>query len=428
MLLEKHFPVNLRSSIFPLRNLFLKGLSTKGSINLSFSRKNNNYNLDLQLSLPSLHPSYIRGVFDIEEDKNFIKINQISISGWYERLILKLKGNLTQNKNSWKPDLHLYVKFQNKELSELYKGFFLKGNILMELSFLNDTLKGNLSIHDCNLQYILPCERENKSYCKYYRVEGLSLNFPFSYNLNQKFMLEYRKDQDLNMPQPNFKIQSIISNYTVDNAYFENGYYFFGDKNHHAVEGYIQFDNNILWIPYLRLFSYIKSNINNDSYTKNGDIELKGFYFNLANLELENMSLGGKFYIINFDLNSFFPKAESVFNGSVSGVIEFNGNNLKDFISNLGIKTYIYEISKDFAGFAVRIIAPTIIAAVVNNTLKIEGIDLELKNGVVYSRIRVKSPGFFSLSRLIQPSNNEIVQERIPLGEFIKRSQKEIQN
>jgi hypothetical protein len=125
-------------------------------------------------------------------------------------------------------------------------------------------------------------------------------------------------------------------------------------------------------------------------------------------------------------LNALFPKAEGVFKGNVSGFVFFKINSLSDIIRNMDIHVSIYQFSKDFAGFAVRIVAPTIVAAVVNRSLQIEGIDLELYQGNVYITIKVKSPGFFSLSKLIRPLEEEIKEERIPLAEFLKRSQKEI--
>ncbi|GIX42373.1 MAG: hypothetical protein KatS3mg129_2106 [Leptospiraceae bacterium] len=416
--LEEKLPVNLKATLISVKQILEKGIELNGKANLTFSN-NNVYKTDLNLLLPSLHPSPINIDVDIEQGKTAINFNKVSILGWYNSLIVKLKGNMNKVKEKWIPDIKLFLQYQNPQLSEVYNNIFLRGRMLLEANYKINTIKGKIDINHFDLKYILECEKENKELCPYYQVEGLNLSLPFLHTMEKKTFISYQGFEDIHLPEPNIKIKSIKSNYSLDNSYYQNGFYFLGSNDHNAIEGYLQYKENILWIPYLKFYSFLKNR-------PNGNIELKNFYFNLSDLKPENMNIAGKFYIINYDLNALFPKAESVFKGDVSGYIFFRSNSFDDIIRNINVKSSIYKISKDFAGFAVRIIAPTIIAAVVNETLRIEGIDLELNHGVVYTYIKVKSPGFFSLSRIIQPMDEEIRQERIPLAEFIKRSQKEI--
>jgi len=411
-------PANLKVSLIAFKEILNKGMKINGIIDLTLSNENI-YKTNLNLLLPSMHPSPINIDVDINQSQNFVNFNKVSIMGWYNTLILKLKGNLINEKNHWIPDLKMFLHYQNPNITEIYKNVFLKGQILLDLKYQKETIEGKLNINNLSLKYILDCNSTNKDLCTYYEIEDINLNLPFFHRLNQQSFVTYQQYEELYKTDANFTIKSIKSNYSLDNTYYENSFYFLGSKNKNAVEGFFEYKNNILWIPFLKLYSFVNDH-------SNGDIELKNFYFNLSDLKPENMSLYGKFFLLNYDLNALFPKAEGVFKGNVSGFVFFKINPLSDIIRNMDIHASIYQFSKDFAGFAVRIVAPTIVASVVNRSLQIEGIDLELYQGNVYSTIKVKSPGFFSLSKLIRPLEEEIKKERIPLAEFLKRSQQEI--
>ncbi len=418
LVLEESLPINLRSNLLSIRNLLINGVKLSGTADLTLS-DSNLYSTDLYLLLPSLHPSGIQISLHLEQTENFIKFHQVSLRGWYGTFLIKLNGSIYKKQNLFEPDLDIFLNYQNSLMSEVYKNIFLRGNITLQVNLNKQYLKGQLHMDQFDLKYRISCDKQNQELCPYYEINNLYLKLPFNHNLDSISQVTYQAYRDINLPEKNFSIKSIKSNYSLDNAYFENGFYFLGSPLTNAIEGYIEYKDNILWIPYLQFFSILKNQFN-------GTIELKNFYFNLSDMKPENMQMAGKLYILNFDLNALFPKAKSVFKGTISGFSSFRINNFKNLLNNLELKLSIYQISKDFAGFVVRIIAPTIVAMVVNNLLTIDDIDFELKNGLVYSNIIVKSSGFFSLSRLIQLSDNEIKQERIPLMEFLKRSEKEV--
>ncbi len=417
--LIERIPANLKVSLTTFKEILNKGIKINGIIDLTFSNESI-YKTNLNLLLPSMHPSSINIDVDINHSKNFVNFNKVSIMGWYNSLILKLKGNLINEQNNWIPDLKVFLHYQNPNITEIYKNVFLKGQILLDLKYQKETIEGKLNINQFSLKYILDCNNTNKKLCTYYEIDEVNLDLPFFHRLNQPSFVTYQQYEEVYKTDANFTIKSLKSNYSLDNTYYENGFYILGSTNKNAVEGFFEYKNNILWIPYLKMYSFINDN-------SNGDIELKNFYFNLSDLKQENMSLYGKFFILNYDLNALFPKAEGVFKGSISGFVFFKIKDFSDLIRNVDIQASIYQFSKDFAGFAVRIVAPTIVAAVVNRSLMIDGIDLELYQGNVYIKIKVKSPGFFSLSKLIKPLEEEIKEERIPLAEFLKRSKQEIQ-
>ncbi|MCS7204882.1 MAG: hypothetical protein NZ853_04235 [Leptospiraceae bacterium] len=415
---EDNIPLSLKPQIQPLKGILKEGIFLKGKAELTFSQESQ-YRGNLSLLLPSLHPTEILIKTDIKQNPSKISFDELFLQGWDQNLILKTKGALVK-KREWEPRLEILFQYQNYKTAEVYKNLFLRGNLLLEVDILGKQIQGNLFIRNFDVKYILPCDSPNKELCRFYEVQNVNLTLPFEHQLEEKFPVSFQKEEFFSLPQPNFVVQSIRSNYSIDNAYFKEGFYYLGSKNNKAIEGYLSYQKNILWIPYLRFSSFLKDQ-------KNGDIELKNFYFNLSNLQPNHMELQGDLYIVNFDLNSLFPKAENVFKGILSGYAKIRTFNLQDFFTTTEMSVSVYQISKDFGGFLVRIIAPTIVASVVNNTLRINSIDLELKNGLVYTSIRVSSPGFFSLSRLIRPREEEIRQERIPLAEFIKRSEKEIQ-
>lgn len=415
--LFEHLPMNLKDTIYPYQNILKKGIQIAGNASLEFGNKNF-YQTNINLLLPSLHPEPISLNLALQQNQTFIDIQKLIFQGWYNSLLVILKGKL-EKKADWIPDLKLFFQYQNPNYIEIYSNLFLKGKILLELSLQNKTAKGNLLMDKLSFKYILTCDKQNLNLCQYFEVFNTNLNLPFFYEINKKTLVSFQENEFYFKPKINFSIGAILSNYSLDNQYFSNGFYFFGSKNKNALEGSIEFNNNIIWIPYFELFSFINEQ-------KNGEIVLKNFYLNLSDLNPKNLHFNGKIFIINYDLNSLFPKAESIYKGNISSYIFFNGKDFTDLVRNLDLNISIYQISKDFAGFLVRIIAPTIISATVNNTLSIKNIELELKNGLVYTNIRVKSPGFFSLSKLIKPENEEIKQERIPLAEFLKRSEEEL--
>lgn len=416
--LYEHLPSNLKETVNSYKNFLELGVYLSGNFELAFGNLNS-YSVNLALKLPSLHKEAIVMNININQRPEMIEIDSFSLQGWYNSLVLKLKGKI-EKKGNWIPDLKMFLQYQYPQYLEVYKNIFLKGTMILELNLLEKTTKGNLVLQNLSIKFIEECDKQDKKICKYFEILNSNLNLPFSLELQKQSLVTYQSRDLLMIPNKNFFIQGILSNYSLDNLYFPNGFYFLGSKDKKALEGLIEIKNNIIWIPYLELFSYL-------GQSKNGEIVLKNFYFNLSDLNPKNLELEGKLNIINFDLNSLFPKAESIFKGIISSLIYFKIQNFSDIIRNSFINLSIYQISKDFAGFIVRIIAPSIIAITVNNTLFIKSIDVELKNGLVYSNIRVQNRGFFSLSKIIKPESEEIKQERIPLAEFLKRSEEEIQ-
>ncbi len=416
--LYEHLPNNLKETINSYKNFLEQGVNLIGNFELEFGNQNS-YLLNLALKLPSLHKDVIFIKTNISQDPKRMIIHLLSLEGWYNSIILKIKGRV-EKKNHWNPDLKLFLQYQYPQYLEIYKNLFLKGRILLEVHLFGNTTQGNLILENLSTKFVQECDKQNKNLCKYFEILNASLKLPFSLELNQQTFISYHSKDILKIPNKNFLIEGIRSNYSLDNLYFAEGFYFLGSKEKNALEGFIEIKNNIIWIPYLELFSYFGQN-------QNGTIMLKNFYFNLSDFDPKHLELEGNLNIINFDLNSLFPKAESIFKGVISSFVYFRIQNFSDIIRNTFINVSIYQISKDFAGFLVRIIAPSIIAITVNNTLIIKSIDLELINGLVYSNIRVQNRGLFSLSKIIQPESEEIKQERIPLAEFLKKSEEEIQ-
>ncbi|MFN3604350.1 MAG: hypothetical protein ACK4UJ_06550 [Leptonema sp. (in: bacteria)] len=415
--LYEHIPNNLKETLYPYKNILEKGISLKGNSELTLGNKNF-YFVDLNLLLPSLYQDPIKIKAKLQQSTSSLEIDQIAIQGLHNSLLVNLKGNL-EKKSKWIPNLKLFFQYQNPQYLEIYKNLYLKGKTFLEVSINEKSINGNLHLQNLSTKYKLDCDKEDQNLCTYYEILNANLNLPFTFFLSQKTFVTYQSKEILSLPKPNFLIQGVLSNYSLDNLYFSKGFYLLGSKDKNAIEGVVEFKNNILWIPYMELFSYLDNR-------KNGEIILKNFYFNLSDLDLKNFELEGKFYLINFDLNSLFPKSEGMYKGIVSSLITIQAVNFSDPIRNMNVKLSIYQISKDFAGFIVRIIAPSLIAMTVNNTLSIKNINLELKSGLVYSNLRVQDRGFFSLSKLIKPESEEIREERIPLAEFLKRSQEEI--
>jgi hypothetical protein len=138
------------------------------------------------------------------------------------------------------------------------------------------------------------------------------------------------------------------------------------------------------------------------------------------------MEYGAYLSIHDLNVEPYFPKAGSSYDGVISATANVRGANLADPLRNLNARLAVYRISKDFTGLAVRIMVPSdILARIVNNTLEIPSMSAELRGGLVYTTIQVRSSGVISLSRLVKPADEMIRQERIPLAEFLERTRRE---
>jgi len=138
------------------------------------------------------------------------------------------------------------------------------------------------------------------------------------------------------------------------------------------------------------------------------------------------MEYGAHLSVHDLNVEPYFPKADSSYDGIISATANVRGANLADAVRNINARLAVYRISKDFTGLAVRIMVPSdILAKLVNNTLEIPAMSAELRGGLVYTTIQVRSSGIVSFSRLVKPADEMIRQERIPLAEFLERTRKE---
>ena len=91
------------------------------------------------------------------------------------------------------------------------------------------------------------------------------------------------------------------------------------------------------------------------------------------------------------------------------------------------MRVSVYDLSREFSGFATRVVMPEKLAAVlVNNLISIPSIKVELKEGLVYSAVSLERASL--LSNLVATAQDEIRQDRIPLARFLESSQSAVRD
>lgn len=428
-------PGSLQDSIVGMKDFLSKGPELKGKISYSTAGNNSNAKTNLVLKLPYLNINDLRISSNIGLNPTQIQLRDVSITGLRDALSAKVRGSLI-TKPEMKPNLSASIVLTKKQMFQIHPNIGLQGLVSFDAKVDSSKVSGNFLVRDLSFEFRSgDCSNVQLPRCRRFRADDVNLNLPVVHDLKIKNPLKLAEGSfapnDLGFQgKPNFSIKSIYSSHNLRSEFQPTGFFFLGaplpDKES-GISASLQYRRNALFIDWLRAVIYRpKSRDGKHLWVADGRLDGSQIFFNLADLKPTNMEYSAKLQIKNLDLEPYLPASRSNYDGVISGDLDVRGRNLSDPIANTNASLSVHRISKEFTGFAMRILMPAeIIAWSVRNTVEISSMKAELKSGLVYSTIGIERGGIFP-GAFIRPGGDEIRQDRIPLAQFLERARSEV--
>ncbi len=397
-----------------------------------------------QFQIPSLGLKKLLLKIDIRKSPQLLSFNQFFFTGWEGSLKGYTKGYLKRSRQDgkWLPYLKTGLKLWSKIPVLIQDNMSFQGKIQTSVDIQNRITKGNIEIQDMNMKFKDPnCNKETVPQCGTLWVKNLNLDrMNFKYSKPISFTALKTKANSPNaylktvhLPSAyNLRIDHIVSSY---NKSIQKEWYYIGfPKGKNGLRAVVRFHNNMLQISQMELshFNSIrkkKSRKKKFYWEKTGLVFLKDFKLHFADLKPKNMNVSLNAKIQNIDLRPFLPPSRSNYDGIISADLKVKMNSLgKDPIQNANILVSVYQISREFGGFVSGILFPAqVLSLIIRNALEVPSIKIELRDGLIYSYIRLKRakiiPGIF-----ISSKNKEIKQERMPIAQFLKKAKSQVEN
>ena len=370
-----------------------------------------------QLALPDVHVDDIRIKAKARLAPPMTYLDQFSITGLRQALQVSASGNLrdgsetVQDEKTGKqlrvqtkvPDIRFKAELSRKEESEILDDMFLVGSFLLVGHAQGNIVDGKVQID--NLGFRNPQSR----------VQKVNLLFPFKHDLKLKKTLNLRagnkeriiKNYNFNRPY-NFSIENIeIPDPNKKGEWLKLVY---ARGNYPAVGASMEYKDNVFVMPVLQM------------YTLNGVVTISDTLFNLGRLRPSEMEYSTTIQIKDIDLKPLMvkEKADTITDGKLRIDILLTGNRLDKPVENLNGYLSIFRIGPEFAEAVMKAVKPKqsdIINTIATNTAIPKKINIELRDGFVYSDIPIKKGAVGAL--LFSP--DEINNRRINIPEFFQR-------
>ncbi|MBL8021951.1 MAG: hypothetical protein JNM27_19915, partial [Leptospirales bacterium] len=436
--LHATLPGTLRYSLSPYRTYLDGGLSVAGAVGFT-SAAASALSTDLTVAMPGIHVNDLRIVSGIGISKDRTSLDAVKITGLKGALQVLVKGVLNNTRKGVTPDLVANLNLSSKTLFGIHKNLALQGGLQMDFVIQKEAVRGNVEAKDLSLEIYTDCDLGVA--CKKFRLEKMNLALPVFHDLNLRspaILTDSPVGQTFDATafrgQPNLTLQFIASSHNPRGELVKEGYFYGGTilpGRDPGVSALLEYRKNVLYFKWLKYSIFRpKARTGNELWVPDGDITGRDVFFNLADLAPQNMEFGGKFELQNIDLEPYLPASRSNYDGVISASLAFRGHDLGNALYNSDVRLSVYRLSREFSGFATRIIMPNQVAGfLVKSALEIPSITLELQNGLVYSTVGIarKDVRSFSsfLSVIIKPTGEEIRQERIPLAQFLERAKSE---
>ncbi|MDH5657712.1 MAG: hypothetical protein OEZ34_17485, partial [Spirochaetia bacterium] len=305
---------------------------------------------------------------------------------------------------------------------------------------------GTLNIDSMDMEYrgekcdnhetIIQNRNEISNECYKFRIEDISLLLPFSHSLYptdstklHEKALPYMEFARNFQEKPNLTLRFAASTHNPRMTFQKDSFFFVGSIAPEAeagVSAFVDYRNNILYINELKIVSLRPERAKKGiRLNQKGVVVGENIFFNLADLNPKNMEYSCFLQIKSLDLEPYLPKSKSGYNGIISGDMKISSFSLHDPIYSTDARISIYELSPEFSGFITRLIMPNQLAeGIIDRTLDIPSIDVQLAGGLIYTSIQIKREAL-GFGLLVRTSDEEIKQERIPLGRFLERAKSE---
>ncbi|TGM99855.1 LIC_11026 family protein [Leptospira dzoumogneensis] len=422
-------PLSLRETLIPVRNQVGKKIGLDGDFYYSLGDHGQNIQGSLGVDLPGMNLRDGKLSLDLKmigSPNSKIKIDKLELSAFSKKLYLGLGGELTKaSKTGPSPSLGEFIPSLKGELklvspkeSGLIKGLFFQGEAGAKFNWYGSLIQGDLISKNSN---ILLQSGVCPGYdCKLYKIDGWNADVPFAHDLSvketknliegnkRKFVMNYGRT-----PAPNFTIRQIIGNHpSLKGTPFE---YSRPKADSPGLSANLEYSENYLRMDYLKV------------YTLDGEIWGKDMIVNVGSGDPEKMEYSVSLRVKDIDLKQLLPaKTQAkIDDGKVKADLNLWGRNLGDPVPNLNLFFSIYQIGNDFGKSAINIFAPSnILTDFIYGSYAVDKIELELSKGLVYAVILFKRS---ILGTIIQLENNQVSQQRMPLANFLKRAQNEIE-
>lgn len=441
-------PGSLRTSLLSAKSYLDGGALLSGHADLSLGEGQGTYAARANLVLPAISRDGLQLLADVSTGPGGIELRHVEVSGLRGALHASVGGSLSRTVAGMTPNLDVRLNLSRQGMLPVHESVSLDGSVDLSASVRPTHIDGRIDIRNLRVIYSMPACARGETGCTRYHLEDLNLALPFHHEMHPapvRYEAMLNPDLMERFPdRPNLTLRAVWATRSPDGLSVSPGFYYLGAPSAQArpaIESNLRYRLNIVESRQFRLSTYrllkpgeeakgaqsaIVAGAQGDRYVSNGTVDVRNLYFNVADAKLEGMQYGAHLSVHDLNVEPYFPKADSSYDGIISATAQVRGDNLADPLRNMNARLAVYRISKDFTGLAVRIMVPSdILARLVNNTLAIPSLSAELRGGLVYTVIQVSSPGVVSFSRLIRPREETIRQERIPLAEFLARTRKE---
>lgn len=420
-------PLVLKEKISPIQNLLGNNPKLKLNARYSGSGTSKQIKADLGAELPGLEMKDLKLAADVSllgAETNEIVIKTLKMNAFAGIFNLSANGKLLKNGKP-KPPLGPYFGNLDLEFGLLSptKQYLAKG-----LSFQGD-LGLNITIRDYDINGEFHSKVPVISYnnqkcpgdqCQAYLLEEVVAKIPIQHNLAENHEESlivgdksiFIKNYGRNHP-PNLTIGQVLGTHpNIPNLPFE---YVKRQKDGPGLTAFIEYKENYANIESLR------------SYSLDGLVLGKNMVFNLGNLDPKSMEFRGNFLIRDIDLKQLMaPKVrDKIDDGKLKADLNISVRDLSEPVANLDLFFSIFQIGRDFGKSALNVISPqNFLIDRITDSYSINKIDVSLSKGLVYADV------YFNrslLSLLINLEDGKISQQRMPLANFLKRAQSEIQ-
>ena len=424
--LRPSLPGYLQYQLGPYRRYLSKGLEVTSKLDLSFYDV---YSIkgDALLTVPFLNIDDLKARMDLAFGSTFMAFRALNITALRNALRAEVKGELRENAAGiMRPNLTAFVDLSRDRNTRIHPNLSMSGKFRMDVNSKPHGTRGKLEAKNFNLNY--HGERLIAGGQKYgLQIEGVQLELPFQHDIGTEPRRLNERAGELFVRTygfhntPNLSVSKVAATHNPRGEYRPDRYYFLGGPGQAGVKARIIYEKNVMYIPWLAgVILHGKSGERGGSA---GLISGRNMYFNLADLFLKNMEYGADIQIQDLDLEPYLPYSRGNYNGRISADLRLRGRNLYDPLRTMNARLSVHKLSPEFSGFATRLVMPErLMAGIVNNTLSIPSIRVELREGLIYSSVTMERGGLGG--RLIRPAREELKQERVPLAQFTARSRR----
>ncbi len=367
-----------------------------------------------------------------------MSLRKVKAGGFGGALALDTSGKLTRTKEgTWDPDLRVRFDFKPTEPVELYRNVLLGGSTHMDADVQSGRAIASLALTEAVYeQRSGNCARPTAPECVRYRVEGINFKLPIDHDLRLKRPARLTDGADYYLSnagssaKPNLTVRFVAASHSPRGEFMPNSYFYVGALGKDIPDGMrarLTYRNNVLTVTGLEIQSYRLQTGEGASYSwkPQGTVFGERIFFNAADLDPQRMEYGAFLQVKDLDLEPFLPKSRSGYDGIISADLEVIARRVSDPLLNTNLRLSVYRLSPEFSGFVTRLVMPGPIAeGIVNRTLEIPSIKVQLAGGLVYSTIAIKREAV-GLGLFIRPGSDEIKQERIPLAQFLANARTE---